>query len=849
MAISKFDRDYILQSDIFTNATPEAQAKVLSTLGLTSQDLFAIREASNADSVGTDPEAYTNSVKKAYTQPEAGFIGQTARSAKRGVLNLIESTANISLYDNYVDSADNTWFDKTYSRPVKEWATKKLEDSPQLTNENTGLLNKSFQSAVESTPVSLAYGAPVIASSVIPIAGSVIGGAASFEAMRRSTTVEQIDALKKQLAQKGITNIPDSKVIEIAKQQGLSEAGTELASDIVTATALKFIDPTKGVLSTTGTTFLKNLFQPELKQTAKQLGKAYLGSATGEVSTELANLGIQQKLGEELGLENQFWKQAPETALSTLFMSGGMTAVGGSVAISKRNKELQKVQDLVFNGLDSVDQMNEDQLSQYKKARLTAAQALVPTIESTLGEDAANNFATHVVNATKVAVDPTIEATGELPFNGSIFTATLDNTATVHTNEDVDILNPLNNKESLLQEAIAANQQLKVDQADSAALKYGYGASSDLESKKRVPYGPIIPADIAQQRAVQEQLNSGTELGKLLKSNPALLNIALADGNLVNSLLAQANKRDQIAAIFADAIAKQKEAPQAILGDIIVDVEALEQAGILQSVTSAIPIGATQIGEQAPLQQSPDAMGTLGMAGTVPVKPLEPQAASQQPVIPTSNQLKSEAEAKLKQEQQRVADVTIAVRGMLSTTVGGFTYAPKVNKDGTVSIVKSGKGIKREIPNLTPDEALSFLKDVEQRSVLEQQQLETAKLVKQSQPKATTQANIPTQNIIPKAVNPVQQPVVNTTTTPVVPKEKKTNTTTSPTQVKDQEKPADKKETTTLEVYKRVDSVSEKGKPKTEYTVETREVSLEQAKKELEKRKSVLEKFKTCIGG
>ena len=54
--------------------------------------------------------------------------------------------------------------------------------------------------------------------------------------------------------------------------------------------------------------------------------------ALGEVSTEAANLAIQQGLGTQLGLENQTWEQMPETVLSTAMMSGLFTGAGGVIS-------------------------------------------------------------------------------------------------------------------------------------------------------------------------------------------------------------------------------------------------------------------------------------------------------------------------------------------------------------------------------------------------------------------------------------------------------------------------------------------------------------------------------------
>jgi hypothetical protein len=231
--------------------------------------------------------------------------------------------------------------------------------------------------------------------------------------MRRAGATQSFEQNIAELEAQGIP-YDRKQVWDISKKQGLSEGLTEAGSDVIQIGAVKALAkviPGGTVATTLGSTFLKTLFEPSGKELLKSFGKAYATSAVAESSSEVANLAIQQKLGESLGLENKFANEWVDTAGTSLVMSGMFVGVGGTITHSSRKAALNDIKDTLFNGVQDASQLTPEQQNAYIEKRLKVASELVPVIKQNLGDDAALNFMRHVTEATKTAIDPTRPAT------------------------------------------------------------------------------------------------------------------------------------------------------------------------------------------------------------------------------------------------------------------------------------------------------------------------------------------------------------------------------------------------------------------------------------------------------
>jgi len=249
-----------------------------------------------------------------YSDEERGFLGDVGIALGRGATRTVElggeALERIGVSNPIDDFAE--YIRDEYLKPDK--------------GEDDGYWYRGAMSALESAPTTLAV-----------IGGTILTGGAGG-----ALALGVIGAGTDQLAQEDYLKVHPGD-IEGAKihglKTGLSEAGTELLSDIIPFAGKAFKFGGKA-----GITSLKKMVG---SMSAKEIGTRVAASYAAEGSTELANAAYQAQLNNEAGISTVTPGEAMvETIAPVLFMGAGLSAA----TVGMTAMERAKVRDALGSG-------------------------------------------------------------------------------------------------------------------------------------------------------------------------------------------------------------------------------------------------------------------------------------------------------------------------------------------------------------------------------------------------------------------------------------------------------------------------------------------------------------------
>ena len=404
----------VLNSKEFKESSVEKQDKWLESAGLTRESALAISGVQD------------------FTKPT--LMQKVGRELKLGALTAIKGVAATGLMDN-LNGAEVSAMDPYYAKIV-DWTNEEIAKNPSLVTEDDNIFVRSLSGAASSTPTSGMLGAIGYGGGVLMAAPSVptkiVGGAlaAGSAGLMYSTTkmnqyLDWVSKREQKLGRK-LTDEEKQKFVEGATKVGLSEVGTEMAPTALDV-ALTVATGGKGKVATKAATsafkYLSELFNPSIRNVAKVAAKHVATEAVAGTTGEVANLYIQNKVGENLGFENRFYKDLDVTIGSSLLMesAGGVVHQTGANVVKARSLAADK--ELLFNGIDTSKLTPEEALD-LAKQRTSIAMYYAKDIEQNLGKEEAVAFLNNINKSTQQALNQEIDSTGKLPFNESIFTDT-----------------------------------------------------------------------------------------------------------------------------------------------------------------------------------------------------------------------------------------------------------------------------------------------------------------------------------------------------------------------------------------------------------------------------------------
>ena len=268
--------------------------------------------------------------------PERGFLGDVASHAVRGVIDLMETTAQAA--DVLTGGTEITKTAKDYWRELPERTEILKPDVSEVTGQE-GAVKRGLNTALESLPTSLAvFPAAVAGGMVAGTAGAIgLGTAAMVTLFGPGTYGKQKDRVTEELkAQR--PELTDEERDDVAHANAMTHAYAETvgegAGDLAAAIIFRMV-PGGKALYNGGKVILKELVKPGA---LKAIAKGVLKDVPFEVGSEVGTSYFQHKADVEAGLPRGTSGEAmAEAILPAMFLSVGMgTVVGGHAAYQRK---------------------------------------------------------------------------------------------------------------------------------------------------------------------------------------------------------------------------------------------------------------------------------------------------------------------------------------------------------------------------------------------------------------------------------------------------------------------------------------------------------------------------------